>query len=164
MIPEGLTYITDTMAKDEAGELYYLNEANERWDKISDLSLAAEKSTNIYVRTVFKGGLTHEGDAIQIRSIGGRLMWIKSNKTGEEWQELTPRLAKQLESAAIEDAQDEIDASVRAKRLEEEKKLKETKIGWYQDTKGDLYQFDGTTWLGSVPSKGQMEKLEYLGE
>jgi hypothetical protein len=125
MIPEGLTYITDTMAKDEAGELYYLNAENERWDKIADLSLAAEKSTNIYVRTVFKGGLTHEGDSIQIRSIGGRLQWIKSDKSGEEWRELTPGLARQLESVAVEDAQDEIEAEARAKRLEEEKKLKE---------------------------------------
>jgi hypothetical protein len=163
MIPEGLTHVTDSFAKDEAGELYYLNAENERWDKIADLSLAAEKSTNIYVRTVFKGGLTHEGDSIQIRSIGGRLQWIKSDKSGEEWRELTPGLARQLESVAVEDAQDEIDASVRAKRLEEEKKLKEIKIGWYQDVKGDLYQFDGTTWLGKIPSKDQIEKLEYLG-
>jgi len=162
MNPEGLTYVTDKFAKDEAGELYYRTE--DGWGSMKELSLTAERSTQSYVKTLFKGGLTHEGDVIQIRSIGGRLQWIKSNKTGEEWQELTPGLAKQLESMAIEDAQDEIEAEARAKRLEEEKKLKEIKIGWYQDVKGDLYQFDGTTWLGSVPSKGQIEKLEYLGE
>jgi hypothetical protein len=163
MIPEGLTYVTDTMAKDEAGELYYLNAENERWDKLADLSLSVEKSTNTYVRTVFKGGLTHEGDIIQIRSIGGRLQWIKANKGGQKWQELTPRLARQLESMAIEDAQSDIEAEVRTKRAEELEKLKAIKIGWYQDTKGDLYQFDGETWLGNIPSKGQIEKLEYLG-
>lgn len=160
MIPEGLTYVTDTMAKDEAGELYYLNAENERWDKIADLSLAAEKSMNTYVRTVFKGALTHHGDAIQIRAVGGRLMWIRSNKPGEKWQELTPRLAKQLESMAIEDAQSEIEAETRAKRAEE---LKAIKIGWYQDSKGDLYQFDGENWLGDVPKKSELGLLEYLG-
>lgn len=164
MMPEGFTYLTDTMAKDEAGELYYLNVENERWDKIADLNLAAEKSMSNYVRTIFKGVLTNHGDAVQIRVVGERLMWIKSNTTGEEWQELTPALARQLESMAIEDAQDEIEAAARAKRAAELEKRKATRIGWYQDAKGDLYQFDGTTWLGNIPSIGQIEKLEYLGK
>ena len=163
MIPEGLTQVTDRIAKDEAGELYFVNRENERWDSMKTLSLAAEKSTNMYVRTVFKGGLTHEGDIIQIRSIGGRLQWIKSNKTGEQWQELTPGLARQIEAGAIEEAQDEIEFLARAERAEELEKLKSIKIGWYQDVKGDLYQFDGTTWLGKVPSKNQIETLEFLG-
>jgi hypothetical protein len=37
-------------------------------------------------------------------------------------------------------------------------------IGWYQDSKGDLYQFDGTTWLGNAPSQVEIKKLEYLGK
>jgi hypothetical protein len=110
--------------------------------------------------------LLNDGDQIYIRKVDGRLQWIKANVIGggQQWEELTPRISRQIEMMAVEDAQDEIEAEARAKRLEEEKKLKEIKIGWYQDTKGDLYQFDGTTWLGATPSKGQMEKLEYLGE
>ncbi len=162
MNPEGLTYVTDKFAKDEAGELYYRTE--DGWGSMKELSLTAERSTQSYVKTVFKGGLTHEGDIIQIRSIGGRLQWIKSNKTGEEWQELTPGLAKQLAAGTIESDQVEIEAAARAKRAEELEKRKATRIGWYQDAKGDLYQFDGTTWLGNIPSIGQIEKLEYLGK
>ena len=110
--------------------------------------------------------LLNDGDQIYIRKVDGRLQWIKANVIGggQEWEELTPRISRQIEVMAVEDAQDEIEAEARAKRLEEEKKLKEIKIGWYQDTKGDLYQFDGTTWLGKIPSKDQIEKLEYLGK
>jgi hypothetical protein len=110
--------------------------------------------------------LLNDGDQIYIRKVDGRLQWIKANVHGEvqKWEELTPRISRQFEAMAIEDAQDEIEAEARAKRLEEEKKLKEIKIGWYQDVKGDLYQFDGTTWLGKLPSKDQIEKLEYLGK
>ncbi len=88
--------------------------------------------------------LLNEGDQIYIRKVEGRLQWIKANVHGggQEWQELTPWITR---------------------RIEELEKLKAIKIGWYQDTKGDLYQFDGETWLGSVPSKSQIEKLEYLG-
>jgi hypothetical protein len=110
--------------------------------------------------------LLNDGDQIYIRKVDGRLQWIKANVIGggQEWEELTPRISRQIEVMAVEDAQDEIEAEARAKRLEEEKKLKEIKIGWYQDVKGDLYQFDGTTWLGKIPSKDQIEKLEYLGK
>ncbi len=109
--------------------------------------------------------LLNEGDQIYIRKVEGRLQWIKANVHGggQEWQELTPWITRRIEVGAIEDAQDEIEAAARAKRIEELEKLKAIKIGWYQDTKGDLYQFAGETWLGSVPSKSQIEKLEYLG-
>ena len=110
--------------------------------------------------------LLNDGDQIYIRKIDGRLQWIKANVIGggQEWEELTPRISRQIEVMAVEDAQDEIEAEIRAKRFEEKKKLEEIEIGWYQDVKGDLYQFDGTTWLGKIPSKDQIEKLEYLGK
>ncbi len=37
----------------------------------------------------------------------------------------------------------------------------EVKAGWYQDTDGNLYQYDGLVW-DVVPSV-KIEKLEYLG-
>ncbi len=37
----------------------------------------------------------------------------------------------------------------------------ETKAGWYQDSNGNLYQYDGVIW-DEVP-KERVEKLEYLG-
>ncbi len=112
------------------------------------------------------GALLESGDQIYIRKVGQRLQWIKANVHGggQEWQELTPRISRQIEAMAIGDAQDEIEAAARAKRAAELEKRKAARIGWYQDAKGDLYQFDGTTWLGTIPSIGQIEKLEYLGE
>jgi hypothetical protein len=112
--------------------------------------------------------LLENGDQIYIRKIDGRLQWIKANVHGggQHWEDLTPWITKRTGSSALEDVLEaEAEArEARAKRVEELEKLKAIKVGWYQDTKGDLYQFDGTTWLGSVPSKGQIEKLEYLGK
>jgi hypothetical protein len=112
------------------------------------------------------GALLVDGDQIYIRKVNGKLQWIKANihGGGQEWEDLTPWITRRIEAGAIEDAQDEIEAAARAKRIEELEKLKAMKIGWYQDVKGQLYQFDGTTWLGSIPGKGQIEKLEYLGK
>jgi hypothetical protein len=137
-----------------------------REEQIAAIHESMDKTFESMLLNRAPDALLNEGDQIYIRKVNGRLQWIKANVHGggQEWQDLTPWITRRIEAGAVEDAQDEIEAEARAKRLEEEKKLKEIKIGWYQDVKGDLYQFDGTTWLGSVPSKGQMEKLEYLGE
>jgi len=141
-------------------------EVASREEQIAAIHLSMDKTFESMLLNRAPDALLNEGDQIYIRKVNGKLQWIKANVIGggQEWQDLTPWITRRIEAGAVEDAQDEIEAEARAKRLEEEKKLKETKIGWYQDVKGDLYQFDGTTWLGSVPSKGQMEKLEYLGE
>jgi hypothetical protein len=99
--------------------------------------------------------LLNDGDQIYIRRIDGRLQWIKANVLGggQHWQDLTSSLARKIELRAVLDGQSRIDAE-RA----------ELKVGWYQDFKGDLYQFDGTTWLGNTPSRAVIEKLEYLGK
>jgi hypothetical protein len=104
------------------------------------------------------GALVENGDQIYIRRIDGRLQWIKANVHGggQEWEDLTSDLARRIEVRAVLEGQSRIDA-------EREEKLKALEIGWYQDIKGDLYQFDGKTWLGAIPSKDKMEKLEYLG-
>jgi hypothetical protein len=141
-------------------------EVASREEQIAAIHESMDKTFESMLLNRAPEALLNEGDQIYIRKVNGRLQWIKANVIGggQEWQDLTPWITRRIEAGAVEDAQDEIEAEARAKRLEEEKKLKEIKIGWYQDVKGDLYQFDGTTWLGSVPSKGQIEKLEYLGE
>ncbi len=115
-----------------------------------------EEAVDRYVRKLFPGSLDNHGDAVQIRKVGDRLTWIRSNKPEEKWQELTPELARQIEVGAVLEGQKIIDAEIA-------EKLKAIKIGWYQDAKGQLYQFDGTTWLGKIPGKDQIEELEYLG-
>jgi hypothetical protein len=100
--------------------------------------------------------LLENGDQIYIRKIDGRLQWIKANVLGggQHWEDLISGASmRQIELRAVLEGQDRIDAE-----------KAEIKIGWYQDSKGDLYQFDGTTWLGSSPSRAAIEKLEYLGK
>jgi hypothetical protein len=54
-------------------------------------------------------------------------------------------------------------ASLSPEMVAELTKKEEHQIGWYQDEKGDLYQYNGTEWIGVVPTKKQIEKLEFLG-
>jgi hypothetical protein len=102
------------------------------------------------------GALLENGDQIYIRRIDGRLQWLKANVHGggQYWEDLISGASmRQIELRAVLEGQNLIDAE-----------KAEIKVGWYQDTKGDLYQFDGTTWLGSMPSRAVIEKLEYLGK
>lgn len=141
-------------------------EVASRKEQIAAIHESMDKTFESMLLNRTPDALLNEGDQIYIRKVNGNLQWIKANVIGggQEWQELTPWITRRIEAGAIEDAQAEIEAEARAKRIEELEKRKATRIGWYQDAKGDLYQFDGTTWLGNIPSIGQMEKLEYLGK
>jgi hypothetical protein len=157
--PAGTTNLNEGQVLDPEGNIWRQIEGTDDWEpqKLRDQKIVNEKLLARTIVEVFSGGLEIDGDVVQIRKVDGRLTWLKANRSGESWRELTPELARQIEAAAVLEGQKSIDAEIA-------EKLKAIKIGWYQDAKGQLYQFDGTTWLGSVPSKGQMEKLEYLGE
>jgi hypothetical protein len=162
MKPEGLSMINESLGSDEIGELWF-KDSDDNWETLDDITARSEKSVDEYIRSLFSDGLVNENDAIQIRVLNGRLRWIKSDKMDEKWQELTPTIARRIEARTIEEEHDAIEALAKAVRVEEQKRLNTMEIGWYQDTKGDLYQFDGKTWLGKVPSKNQIDTLEFLG-
>lgn len=107
--------------------------------------------------------LDKEGSQIYIRKVNGRLLWIEANRHGGgcDWQELTPHLAEDRIADLRETSREESLAMLRDKLLQQEPEAYE--IGWYQDTKGDLYQFDGETWLGKNPDRSKIKNLEYLG-
>ena len=136
-----------------------------REEQIAAIHESMDKTFESMLLNRAPDALLENGDQIYIRKFNGNLQWIKANVHGggQHWEDLTPWITRRIEAGAVEDAQNEIEAEARAKRIEELEKRKATRIGWYQDTKGDLYQFDGTTWLGTTPSIGQIEKLEYLG-
>jgi hypothetical protein len=137
----------------------------DREEQIAAIHESMDKHFEATLLERVPGALLEDRDQIYIRKIDGRLQWLKANVSGAQgWKDLTPWITRRIEAGAVEDAQDEIEAEARAKRAEELEKLKAIKIGWYQDVKGQLYQFDGTTWPGNTPSKGQIEKLEYLGK
>lgn len=158
MKPENLKMITEKTGSDERGNLYFKN-SDDEWESFADIQLKSEKSTDSYVRSLFTDSLVNENDAIQIRVLNGRLRWIRSDKADESWNELTPNLAKQIE-AGLYVAGDDATPSPEVIAIQEPEAYE---IGWYQDIKGDLYQFDGKTWVGKAPSKKEIEALEYLG-
>lgn len=130
-------------------------------DNTKSLSLRYEEQLARTVVSIFGGGLENDGDVVQIRKVEGRLTWIKGNRSGEKWQELTPELARQIEVGAVLEAQKILNA-------EKEEKLKAIKVGWYQDFHGNLFQFDGTTWVGNegaslLSHRVSVEDLEFLG-
>lgn len=156
--PVGTKHVSPGVVRDPDGVTWNKDDDSDDWtaDKGKGLSLRYEEQLARTVVSIFGGGLENDGDVVQVRKVAGRLTWIKANRSGEKWQELTPELARQLEVGAVLEGQKKLNA-------EKEEELKAIKIGWYQDPKGELYQFDGKTWLGAAPSKSQLEKLEYLG-
>lgn len=111
-------------------------------------------------------GLEGNGDVVYIRKVDNRLQWMKANVHGviQDWKELTPHLAKdRLTRASVGEVDEEsLDKLRVALAAVENPELYE--IGWYQDAKGDLYQFDGKTWVGSMPNKMARETFEFLGQ
>jgi hypothetical protein len=130
-------------------------------EEINDLILSVEKATEDFIRNTFVDGLLNENDQVYIRVVNGRLMWLRGNKYGggEGWNELTPNIAKAIESGATVPAVP-AGTDVPTVAIQEPETYE---IGWYQDNEGDLYQFDGKTWLGKVPSKKEIDSLEFLG-
>lgn len=134
-------------------EYDYIHEANSRIDERFEDQLLQRVGD----------ALDEEGSQVYIRKMEGRLVWVKGNVHGggQEWLELTPDLAEDRIKVLRETSKEESLAMLRDRLLREEPELYE--IGWYQDSKGDLYQFDGKTWLGKVPSKDSKKALEFLG-
>lgn len=130
-----------------------LHEANSRVDERFEEQLLKR----------VEDALDEEGSQVYIRKTNGRLLWIKGNVHGggQEWQELTPHLAEDRIGELRETSREESLAMLRDRLMEQEPEAYE--IGWYQDTKGDLYQFDGETWLGKNPDRSEIKNLEYLG-
>jgi hypothetical protein len=156
--PVGSKNLGPGLLKDINGYVWRKCEDSDNWypESPTDVALMYEETLAKTVLSIFSGGLEESGDVVQVRRVGDRLTWIKANKSDQKWQELTPEIARRIEVEAVLEGQKLIDA-------EKKEKLKAMKIGWYQDSKGDLYQFDGETWLGRIPSKNEIETLEYLG-
>lgn len=133
----------------------YIHEANARIDERFESQLLNRVGD----------ALDNEGSQIYIRKIQGRLQWIKANVHGggQTWEELTPHLAKdRLTRDGVGDVDEESLAKLKDALLAT-RNPELYEIGWYQDLKGDLYQFDGKTWVGGMPSKKEKETLEFLG-
>lgn len=128
----------------------YIHQANSRIDRRFETQLLERVGD----------ALSEDGTQIYIRVVEGRLMWIRANVHGggEKWEELTPALAKDRQRVFSNEESLEM---LRDKLAGVQPELYE--IGWYQNTNGDLYQFDGKTWVGTQPSKMEIKTLEYLG-
>ena len=160
-VESALTILSETMAVDSVGEVFFKG-ADGEWSSLADMTIDAEKSRDKYIRETFKDGLVNEGDMVYVRLIGGRLVWIKQRVGGgETWQELTPEIAKRGGIApVVQQGKSAVESLAEAMLVQEPESYE---IGWYQDVKGDLYQFDGKTWVGKTPSQKEKDALEFLG-
>jgi hypothetical protein len=134
----------------------YLHESLVRIDQRAEKSLLDRTSD----------ALANDGDVIYIRKIDGRLQWMRGNVLGggQHWQDLTPHLAKDRLRKDSVGLVDDVSLEKLRDMLATAQNPDSHEIGWYQDSKGDLYQFDGTTWIGTLPTEDQMKTLEYLGK
>lgn len=170
---ESLTIISETVAFDEIGRVFLKADAEaEDWISAGEygpeipsaipaekmMVLDAEQKLDGSIRGLFAGALENENNKVQIRVVDGRLMWIRSDLMEQKWQELTPNLAEHIASSGRE-----MKLPIEEAKKIEVQEPESYEIGWYQDVKGDLYQFDGKTWVGSVPSKKEINDLEFLG-
>ncbi len=164
-----LTMLSDSAAVDAIGRVYVDVDGEGSWKPLADYAtplltpeekaeLKAERELDKQLRGLFTGGLVNENDKVQIRVVDGRLMWLRSDLMEQKWQEITPGLAKEISKTAVE-----MKLPVEEAKKIEVQEPEAYEIGWYQDSKGDLYQFDGETWVGTMPDKKEMKTLEYLG-
>ena len=160
--------ITETLGYDEEGNVVFRNSEGEDWNSLKEIDMRIERFTEDKVLQVFPDALLDDGDMVYVRRIGGRLQWLKANdmSSDKKWVELTPVTAKHLE--VVGDHPETLALPTEAESLAElRKKLageeNSHEIGWYQDTKGDLYQYNGSEWVGTTPTKKQIAELEYLG-
>lgn len=144
------TMISENLAVDGLGNVYYEGDAGEFTPLIDIEKRGFEAAFDRDLRGRFE--LNNENEMISIRVFEGKLMWMKANVFGggEGWQEVSPNIGTH---GTLEELRDRL--------LVKEPEAYE--IGWYQDSKGDLYQFDGKTWVGTIPKKNEIENLEYLG-
>ena len=169
---EEVKAITEGIGIDDKGAVFIKGKDGE-WDSVKDIDMRIEKFTEDNVLKAFPDSLLNEGDQVYVRKSGGRLQWMKANVRGggEKWQELTPVTAKAIEANGgvrplthkEKSRKFQEGATLSPEMLTELTKPETHQIGWYQDAKGDLYQFNGTEWVGTVPTKKLIEELEFLG-
>ena len=169
MNPEtGIKEITEDIGIDDKGAVFVKGKDGE-WDSLAEIDMRIERFTEEKVLTAFPDSLVNDGDMVYVRRTGGRLQWLKANDMGgdKKWTELTPVTAKHLEATG--EHPETLAMPTEAESLEELRKkllaenVESHKIGWYQDAGGNLYQFNGSEWVGTVPNKKLIAELEYLG-
>lgn len=160
--------LTETLGYDEEDNIVFRDSKEDDWNSLKEIDMRIERFTEDKVLQVFPDALLSDGDMVYVRRIGGRLQWLKANDMGSDkkWAELTPVTAKHLE--VVGDYPEILATPTEAESLAELRKKLATEeethqIGWYQNVKGELYQFNGSEWVGSIPNKKQIAELEYLG-
>lgn len=163
-----IKHLSETLGVDELGNVFFRDSEGDEWNSLKEIDMRIERFTEEKVLQVFPDSLTNDGDMIYVRRIGGRLQWIKANdmRGDKKWVELTPVTAKHLE--VVGDHPETYALPTEAESLAEFRKKLATEgethqIGWYQNLKGELYQYNGSEWVGAVPTKKQIAELEYLG-
>lgn len=154
--------------------------------RVSEIeSVLREKQIAEYLMELLD--VNKEGDVSYVRMIGGRLTTIRGNdRSGAGWKDMFPGLGEQLveytEDPLVKVAREKKALEAERKRLEqeaianaameravaEERALREAlaglKVGWYQDTSGNLYNYTGDgLWAEPLTNNKIIASLEFLG-
>lgn len=78
---------------------------------------------------------------------------------GQDWEDLTPGLSKKR---AADLAGESLLPTTEALTLTVQEP-EAIEIGWYQDSQGNLYQYDGYKWVDGNVSEKLKDVLEFLG-
>lgn len=154
-----LTILTEMLAVDETGDVWYKSGEDE-YTKLDEITMSLEKAREDEVNRIFNESLINDGDMIYVRKVNGAMQWLKANvmgvgTKGENWKELSPEIRKSL---GLSTTVDETPLAVVEEIAVQEPEQYEN--GWYQDAKGNLHQYLDGKWTSGAPS---IDKLEYLG-
>lgn len=110
--------------------------------------------------------LKHDGDIAYVMKRGDALWTMVGNKYGggSKWVQIAgPKPGETMDPGKAKLKGAEVTA-VEPETAEEQLQYE---LGWYQDQKGSLYQYDGEQWTDGkrtvLVSKNIYEALEYLG-
>lgn len=111
-------------------------------------------------------GLKAEGEIAYVLKRGDGLWTIKGNDHhgGGKWVQIAGPNPGETMAPGKAKLRDAGSAAVEPETAEEQLRYE---LGWYQDQKGSLYQYDGDQWTDGkktvLVSKSVYETLEYLG-
>ena len=145
----------------------------------------SEKAIAEYLMELLNVG--KDGEVAYVRMFEGRLTTIRGNdRSGAGWKDLFPGIAERLVEStedpsvlaarALKKASEEVKKqeqerianAAMERAVAEERALREAlgklKVGWYQDTSGNLYNYTGDgLWAEPLTNNKIIASLEFLG-
>jgi len=144
---------------DDAGNTYYKDDKK----GIIPWAELVEGNTENSIRSLLDLNLEDVGKIVYVRVTETGYQRILGAEAagrpthGQSWEDLAPGLSR---NRAADLAGRESLAPTEKLEVQEPEAIE---IGWYQDSDGNLYQYDGDKWVDGNVSETLKKVLEYLG-